>query len=402
MRLWQRSLGGVPILDAVIAAVLVVGAAGTVLDSSWSARVAAELVVSCLTAGSVIIRRRSPRVMAGLFSVGLVSLAALDQGGTTMWAFVALLVVSFSLTSELPPRSAAWAVLALLVAGIAYDATLDHNGIGSVISPVVIVGAPALAGIVVRRSREQAAELARVAADLAAQQEAVRAAAVLGERTRIARELHDVIAHTVGVMVVQAGAVEKQLPAGAPSVDAVRAIRHTGKEAMQELRRVVGLLRTADDVQVEPQPGLDALVDLIAAARCTCAVEADIDPTLVLPPGMALTAYRTVQEALTNAQRHAPGAAVSVSVGASGQELRVTVLDEGAPQPVARDVVGDAPGFGLIGIRERAALYGGHLEAGPRPGRAGWQVCLRLPMVREEPGRLTWPAPQTAAAAEPA
>jgi signal transduction histidine kinase len=395
MRVWQRSIGGVPIADAVLAAVLVVAAAGAVAQSSWSARTVADLVVSCVMAATVGLRRRAPLVMAAVFAAGLLALAAIDQGGTTMWAFVALLVVSFSTTSELAHPMSTWAIGLLAVAGVVYDATVDHNGVGSVLSPVVIIGAPAAAGVVVRRSRRQAADLARLAADLAEQQEAVRAAAVLGERTRIARELHDVIAHTVGVMVVQAGAAEKQLSADDPAMPTVQAIRHTGKEAMQELRLVVGLLRTDDEPEVEPQPGVEALADLVEVARRSGPVEADLDETPVLAPGPALTVYRTVQEALTNARRHAPGARVSVCVGRHGDRLHVEVTDDGSSD---HPPIGPA-GFGLVGLRERAALYGGTLEAGPREHDRGWRVSLVLPLDDEAGPH---PVVETWAAVEPA
>ena len=120
---------------------------------------------------------------------------------------------------QLGRAQSAWAIGLLFLAAVAYNTSLDHEGVGSVLSPLVIVGAPAAAGLLLRHSRSQAADLARLADELAAQHDLIRAAAVLAERNRIARELHDVIAHTVGVMVVQAGAAEKQLPPGHPAAE---------------------------------------------------------------------------------------------------------------------------------------------------------------------------------------
>jgi signal transduction histidine kinase len=386
VRRW--SVHGVPVADVALAAALAIGAGTTVLALPWSSRTAADLVVSCLTAAAVGLRRRAPRVLAAAFIAGLLALAVLHQGGTTTWAFIALLVASFSITAELPSTTSAWASGLLFLAAVAYDASLDHNGIGSVLSPLVIVGAPASGGLLLRHSRAQAAHLSQLAAELAAQHDVVREVAVLGERNRIARELHDVIAHTVGVMLVQAGAAEKQLPAGHPAAESVRAIRHTGKEAMQELRRVVGVLRTTEQEAGEPQPGLDALAGLVEAARHTCEVVTDIDDRLVLPTGMALTVYRTVQEALTNAQRYAAGSRVQVVLRRSGHDLEVIVEDDGP----GTDIVGHQPGFGLIGLAERADLYGGVLETGPRSGQSGWRVRLTLPLSTPQlTGRVAAP-----------
>ncbi len=243
-------------VDLVLAIALMLGAAITVLDLPWSIRTGIDLFVSCLMAAAVALRRRAPGVMAAVFTAGLATLAIVHQGETTMWAFVALLVASFSITAELSRAKSAWFIGLLLLAAVAYDTSLDHEGFGSVLSPLVIVGAPAAAGLLLRHSRSQAADLGRLADELAAQHDLVRDAAVLAERNRIARELHDVIAHTVGVMVVQAGAAEKQLPPGHPATESVNAIRRTGKEAMQELRRVIGVLRADGETADEPQPDL--------------------------------------------------------------------------------------------------------------------------------------------------
>jgi signal transduction histidine kinase len=376
MEVWRRSARGIPVVDLVLAIALVLGAAVTVLDLPWSIRTGADLVVSCLVAAAVGLRRRAPTVMAVVFTVGLATLAVVHQGETAMWAFVALLVVAFSITAEMPHARSRWAVGLLFLAAVAYDASLDHDGVGSVLSPLVIVGAPAAAGLLLRHSRSQAADLARLASELAAQHDLVRDAAVLGERNRIAREMHDVIAHTVGVMVVQAGAAEKQLPPGHPALQSVNAIRSTGKEAMQELRRVIGVLRTDGHGSAEPQPGLAELEGLVEAARHTRTVEVDIEDDVTLLPGTALTVYRTVQEALTNAQRYAPGATVRVTLRRSSHDLTVVVDDDGADA----GLTGHAPGYGLIGLSERAGLYGGRLEAGPRSDASGWRVELTLPL----------------------
>jgi signal transduction histidine kinase len=307
----------------------------------------------------------------------LVALAVIGQGGTTTWAFIALLIVAFSTTERLPLRQALLAAGALLVAGIVYDAALDSSSaVSSVVSPLVIVGLPAAAGWLLRKSREQTAALGRLAAELAGQREQIREAAVLAERTRVARELHDVIAHTVGVMLVQAGAAERLLPPGHPAQAPVHAIRTTGKQAMGELRRVIGLLRTAGLEAPEPQPGLADLQALVERTRENAQIATFIDADLDVSAGEALTIYRTVQEALTNAQRHAHGASITVRVEKTGRRLTVSVEND-APTRAA-DASGP-PGYGLLGLAERADLYGGSFAAGPDAG-GGWHVRLELPM----------------------
>ena len=136
-----------------------------------------------------------------------------------------------------------------------------------VLSPLVIVGGPALAGALLRRSRSQAVHLRELSTELAAQRDLAAATAELAERARIAREIHDVVAHTVSVMLVQAGAADELLEPGHPAIEPVRAIRDTGKQALAELRRVIGVLRSVAPDDTHPQPGLADLRTLVAAAR---------------------------------------------------------------------------------------------------------------------------------------
>ncbi|TVR33584.1 MAG: sensor histidine kinase [Nitriliruptor sp.] len=217
---------------------------------------------------------------------------------------------------------------------------------------------------------QQAEESRELASDLA----------VADERTRIARELHDVIAHTVSVVVVQAGAgrrVAANDPAGAEA--ALASIESIGREALSDLRRMVGVLR--DEVpggDLTPQPTLadvPDLVDRLAAAGLPVTLRFDGEQR-ALPPGIEVTAYRIVQEALTNVLRHAGVVrAVEVTVGHTGDAVTVTVVDDG--RGPATD--GGVPGSGLVGMRERVGLYDGALEVGGRPG-GGYRVRATLPV----------------------
>ena len=210
------------------------------------------------------------------------------------------------------------------------------------------------------------------------EQEALAARAVATERSRIARELHDVIAHSLSVIVVQAAAERRVLPAGQDSTaETLESIEQAGRQAMTELRRLLGLLRKSDgELSLAPQPGLGELGDLVAEVR-EAGVQVDVrtDGDLaVLPRGLDLTAYRIVQECLTNVLKHAGAHRVEVSLCCRGRCLDIDVTDDGtsvrAPFP---------GGFGLVGMRERVSVYGGTVQAGHREG-GGFRVHARLPV----------------------
>lgn len=198
------------------------------------------------------------------------------------------------------------------------------------------------------------------------------------ERARIAREMHDVVAHGLSVIVVQADGARYAAAADpAVATRTLETIAATGREALTEMRRMLGLLRTGD-TGTRPQPRLDDLAVLVAEAQTSGEpVEATLPPpgsTAEVPAGVALTAYRVVQEGLTNVRKHAgPGARtrVLVTVGAA---VEVLVEDDGRGAAAG----GDGHGLGLVGMRERVTVHGGTLEAGPRPG-GGYRVFARMP-----------------------
>jgi signal transduction histidine kinase len=234
------------------------------------------------------------------------------------------------------------------------------------------------AGFVVNRRSEHARELAEHSRQLALDQVAAADRAVREERQRIARELHDVVAHSVSVMTVQAGAVRRLLqPDQEKERAALETIEATGRQALTEMRRLVGLLKD-DSVMPEyaPQPGLGALDTLLGTVRdAGLPVEVSIDGApRSLAPGLDLAAYRVVQEALTNALRYAGPAHAWVTVRFGDDDLEVEVANDGREGPSDG---GD--GHGLAGMRERVALYGGRVETGPREG-GGFVVRARLPL----------------------
>jgi signal transduction histidine kinase len=270
------------------------------------------------------------------------------------------------------------------------------------LTAIFVVLPAAAAGLGIRELRRRLADstarLRRATAEAAAATERALAA----ERARIASELHDVVTHNVSVMIVQAGAARKILASSPPDAEtALLAVEATGRDAMAELRNLLGLLSPATDGReaadaspgagseppaLLPQPGLgelDGLIGRVSAAGLPVKlrVSGECRP---LSPGADLAAYRVVQEGLTNVLRHAGRAAATVGVE-WGEQLVITVSDDGSghwpgggPGEVSGAARGGSPGRGLLGLRERLALYGGELAAGPRPG-GGWQVRAIMP-----------------------
>lgn len=235
-------------------------------------------------------------------------------------------------------------------------------------------------GFVLSRRAAQTRELADRAARLEHEQQEAAERAVSAERQRIARELHDVIAHSVSVMTVQAGAVRRLLTAEQTKERAaLETVEATGREALTEMRRLVGLLREEGAMpEFSPQPGLATLDDLLATVRAAgLPVELRVEgEPRELPPGVDLTAYRVVQEALTNALKHGGTAHAWVSLDWRDCELELEIGNDGRS-----DEEGVGGGHGLAGMRERVALYGGAVDAGRRDG--GYGVRVRLPFGEE-------------------
>ena len=231
--------------------------------------------------------------------------------------------------------------------------------------------APSDTGSTQQRGRDELQVKLEAARTAAAQR------AVAEERARIARELHDVIAHSVSVMTVQAGAVRRLLQPGQERERlALEAIESTGREALTEMRRLVGLLRRQGTVpDFSPQPSMravDVLVGTIREAGLPTELAVEGEPR-ELAPGVDLAAYRVIQEALTNALKYAGPAQAWVTVRWREDEIEVEIANDGSSE-----AVGDGTGHGLIGLRERVALVGGTIESGPRAG-GGFVVTARLP-----------------------
>jgi len=271
---------------------------------------------------------------------------------------------------------------------IAYDLLWSNPG-GYAGSPMPLRIVPLLSNIViavaifwfgdaVRIGREREAQLAERTAQLERERETNARRAVIDERVRIARELHDVVAHHVSLMGVQAGAARRvlhQQPEKAAEV--LTTIEATGRQAVRELHRLLGFLRREEEDGLTPQPSMSQLDGLIAQMR-----EAGLPVALTiagearpLPPGVDLSAYRIVQEALTNTLKHAGPATAAVAIRYGDHALDIEVTDDGRQPPIALSTGGN----GMIGMQERVALLGGQLRVGPSPG-AGFAVHAHLPL----------------------
>ncbi|WP_406862346.1 sensor histidine kinase [Streptomyces sp. HUAS MG47] len=350
--------------------------------------------VGALFAVVVALRRRMPQRMLVLaIALGVVQLA-FDL--MPFFADFAMLVIIYTVAAHDGPR---WASRLALAGGLS-AATLAQlrwptEGQGSTAAHVfftVIMTVPfALAWVLgdsLRTRRAYFAQLEERASRLEKEREAQAKVAVAAERARIARELHDVVAHNVSVMVVQAdGAAYVMDSSPDQAKQALETIAGTGRQALAEMRRLLGVLRTGEHQEAGeyvPQPDVQQIEDLVEQVRqAGLTVDFKIEGSpRQLPSGVELTAYRIVQEALTNTRKHGgPEAGASVRLVYFDDGLGLLVEDDGrgATQEMYEDGGADGRGHGLIGMRERVGMVGGTLDAGPRPG-GGFRISALLPL----------------------
>jgi signal transduction histidine kinase len=285
----------------------------------------------------------------------------------------------------LPRRRATGAAGAAVVAATVLGSILAPNPWESIFY-VLVLGAAAAVGALVAQSRRRAADLQVLAARLAAQQEAVAASAAVAERARIAREVHDSVAHSVSVMVLQMGGLRRLLPEEPAAQEVLLGLERLGREAVDEMRRVVGILRDGagggTTSGVAPQPSLsriDAVLDELRTGGLPVELRVTGEPT-ELPQLVDVSAVRVVQEALSNVLRHAGGAATTVELRYAPDRVTVVVTDDGhrrlPADPEGRPAVG---GHGQLHMRERVAVAGGTLEVGPVRG-GGYRVRASFPV----------------------
>lgn len=379
IRIRAREAFGAPVADLALAVVLAVFAVLDVLLSpDWRGPVGVNAVVVPAMAFSLAWRRRRPTVSLAIVMGGLVFLS-LAFGGSETWSgvFLTVLAVYSAAAYGSHPLLAG----ALVAAGVAVYTVRDPQieTFGDAVWGSALLGLTFLAGLAGRGLQARTSAVEQRAEAIELEEEELAAAAAAEERQRIARELHDIISHSLGVLVFQAGAAEQVLardPERAREV--LRSIRATGQEAIGEMGMLLGLVRGDAEAAREPQPSLADLDRLVAKTReAGLAVDLTVEGELrTLPAALELSAFRVVQEGLTNAVKHAGPTATGVTVRYGAQELEVEVADEGDGSDN-----GLGSGRGLAGIGERVAVFGGQLEAGPRAG-GGWRLRAVFPLAR--------------------
>ena len=329
-------------------------------------------------------RRRAPTVVFALVLAGVaLQVALIDDARSAQPPFqhwIALLVVYYSLGAHAERRRALVAGAlggAAFVAGDLVQLLSGEAGLEDTLPAWFMLAAAYGVGFALRGQRLQSTLLAHRAERLEREREQKARLAVAEERARIARELHDIVAHAISVIVVQAQAGQRVLEGEQASArEALGSIETTGRQALVEMRRLLGILRKEDgELALAPRPSLaylDVLAERVREAGLPVElhVEGEAKP---LPPGVELSAYRIVQEALTNTLKHAGPASAQVIVRYRPEAVELEITDDGRGP-----VDGREGGHGLVGMRERAALVGGYVESGTNGGR-GYTVRARLP-----------------------
>jgi signal transduction histidine kinase len=390
-------------VDAAIAAVATIAAVAVAMEqfrremgplgmSPW------ELLGVALTTAPLAFRRTYP---ISAFWMILAAIIATTGSTHTQITFASVIFTAYCAVAYSPFRRLA--LVSVLAAAIVVTAAYPDTsppvparfGALLVLLPTVAVG------IAIRTWRRRAGESAERLRRAQQEHEAETRRAVQEERARIAGEMHDVVTHNVSVMVVQAGAARRVLDSSPGDArEALLAVEASGRTAMTELRNLLGLLAPdaegeagsarqaavgADDATLTPQPGVARIPALLTRVRETgmpaeLTVDAPAGTRPALPPGVDLAAFRVVQEALTNVMKHAGPARTIVRLQYRPRDLLITVSDDGPPPDSAPAAAGPGPGGrGLIGLRERIGVYGGELDAGPRPG-GGWRLAARIPL----------------------
>jgi signal transduction histidine kinase len=348
--------------------------------SQGSTATSTTIVLSVLAVVPLMLARRWPTFAAAASTLITVAIFRTYDAPLTVASFS---VAVFLIAQLVIRRGLLFAVPLLVPFVVLAAARLDghSSALGSTVPLLFLLGALVVGESMRRRGQAVAA----LDATQEAMAESIRARTVMEERARIARELHDIVAHHLSVIAVDsevARLTSPELPSDADH--RLEAIASTAREALTETRRLLGVLRedTGGDADRAPQPGLGELDDLIERARATGANVRLVREGEIarLPLSVDLAAYRIVQEALTNARRHAPGADVDVEVSRRDRTLRVRVRDHGP------GTAGGVPveGHGLMGMRERAALAGGTFSSGPADG-GGFEVDVTLPTTEPAP-----------------
>lgn len=385
-RLLQPILADGRVRRAADAALALVLAAAALVDLvgdpiAWGGRGVEQVLLALAVTLPLAGRARFPVAVVTVLNTAsglLLLLAAPHQPAFEPWA--ATIVAFYSLGAHAPTRRSLFALVSMFAIGLPFAIVADTRGTatGSLLSPIAFVLGAWAVGRIIRGRRLRTFELEALTRELEAQRDLQARAAVAVERGRIARELHDVVAHNVSMMVVQASAAARVLKGDQPHVrEALTAIAETGRATVDEMRTLLGVLRTNEDgLALSPQPrlrDLAQLADSICQAGVTVALHVEGKATS-LPQALDLSAYRIVQEALTNTLKHSGAASAEVTVRYGSEAVELEISDTGT----GGNGNGPGTGHGLVGLRERVAMFGGELETGRR-AEGGFTVRARLP-----------------------
>ena len=331
-------------------------------------------------------RRRWPLVVLAVVIVMGPTLSLVNDQGGVMSFVLAAILAAYTVGRELEAPATWWGPgLTVGFGWVVFGAT--DGELSDFVFVALLYGGAWAVGYAIRRRDQQLGELTRETEDLRRLHAERELRAVEEERARIARELHDIVSHSISVITIQAQAVRRRLgPSQSNEIDTLRGIEMAARQAMAEMRRLLGVLRAPGDRgALAPQPGLDQLTELIAEAR-TAGIEVTLSvegEPMLLPPGVGLTSYRVVQEALTNVRKHTDALAAAVVLRYHPDSLEILVDDSGEGRAGAPVGSLSPSGHGLAGMRERVTLYGGSLSAGSRP-EGGFRVHVSLPLSLTE------------------
>lgn len=379
----RRTLFGLPMPDVALAVALAVVKIVTLATGVQPGSAPVAYVAAFLWTLPLAWRSRYPLAVA----IAVTSTAVAEVGLTgyhdSVVALAAFVVVPYSVAAhaESVRRMLLGLAATVVAGGVSQAAQSTPHSAGALATTLTadaaLIFVPFFAGLAMRQQRLRAQALERLAEQLDREREERTRAAVSAERTRIARELHDEVAHAMSVIAVQADAAEGAFAHDPALVQRpLVAIRETAREALADMRRVLGALRADEEAELAPDPGLARLGALVEQARATgleveVSVEGEPAP---LPPALDLAAYRVLQEGLTNVRKHAAARRVEVVLRYGRDAIAVEVSDDGDGSGA-----GGGSGTGLVGVRERVALLGGEFVAGPR--ERGFALRVTLPLA---------------------
>lgn len=362
-----------PVIDIVVAIALLTFALIDLFTGVPREHPVGDALLAGLIVLPIALRRHNPVFVGLILATGLCVQALLNDPFDAIWLLIVVVLAVYSIAANAPTRPAIASTL-LICAAIGVSIGRDPSDDLSNVPPtlVIFVLLPFMAGLVLKRRHLAGIEAAEIRSF----------EAVADERSRIARELHDVVAHNISMIAIQADAAELALRESPDrAIAPVRAIRRAAVDALEEMQRMLVLLRADGRSTVHsPQPGIDQINELVEEVRQT-GIAVDYEHTGKLDsvsPGVALCVYRVVQEGLTNAIRHAGGAPVRVSVSRGPEKIDIVIADSGTNANGSTT----GTGLGLLGLRERLSVFNGSIETSSTVD--GWRLAATVPVAREE------------------